>query len=188
MLIPWRIGCEVVSARNFFMMVFMVVVFPLTIIFYNTDAFFLMVSLVLVFISVGSLNGLMAQDEGKYEREELETEEDEEAASEIGETLGLNVHKLGYGLVIAVDLIIVLYYLYTFLMIDWTFLKAVAVVLIADWLYDIIKVIDGMINVHNSEEDDSITWKDRLYELYLWTHNIVNIGFVITVVLLKFFG
>lgn len=178
------------SVKSLFMMIFMVIVFPIVIVFHNADAFFIIMSLILLFMSIGSLNTLMIPQADAYNEEELESEEVEDVLAEIGETIGINTRKLGYGFIIALDLMIIIYFLYSFLILDVLLLKAIAIVLIADWIYDIVGVIDNMLNnsdySNKEQQDNTCTWKDRLYELYLWGHNITTIGFIIVTFFLKF--
>jgi hypothetical protein len=181
------------SVKNLFMMIFMVIVFPIIILCYDANAFFLIMSGILIFLSIGGLNNLVAPAAEAYDEDEMEPEEVEEAFSEIGEVLGINTRRLGYGFIIAMDLMIITYFVYSFFIVNILFLKAIAIILIADWMYDIIGVIDNMINANDNVnfdagEDDEFTWKDRLYELYLWVHNIGTIGFIVITFFFKYFG
>jgi hypothetical protein len=135
-----------------------------------------------VFLSLGSLHTLVVSSNvDEEDEEELENEEVEESFLEIGDTLGINARKLNYGFIISMDLMIIVYFVFTFFILNVLFLKALAIILIANWVYDIIGVIDNMINTGDTgtvDEEDEFTWKDRLYELYLWLHNIATIGFI----------
>lgn len=166
-----------------FIMTLMVIAFPLAILFYDTDAFFLLVSFVLLYLSVVNIKVLVAQDE---RLDEEASEEYENEFAEINQTLGINIYKLGYGFIIAVDLIFITYFIYSFLMLDILFLKSIAIILMADWLYDIIRVIDHMINGYAIEENKDYDWKAGLNEFYLWMHNIMNIGFIIVTFMLMY--
>ncbi|MGE4283281.1 MAG: hypothetical protein AB7G87_06115 [Clostridia bacterium] len=173
------------SVKNLFMMIFMVVFFPAMIIFCNIDAFFLIMSVIIILLSLGSIRTLIISSQAEIDEEELEDEDEdedgEESFAEVGEALGIDARRLNYGFIIAMNLVIIIYFLYTFFITDILLLKAVAIILIADWIYDLIGVIDNMLNIGKDDidgDDDEFTWKDRLYELYLWMHDIVTIIFI----------
>lgn len=168
------------SVKNLFMMICMVIVFPIIIICYNADAFFIIMSIILIFAAIGNLRSLTSVDD--MEQEEVEYDEVDEELTDLGEVLGINTRRLGYGFIVAMDLMVITYFIYALLTIHPFVFRAIAVVLIADWVYDIITIIDNMINPGIQETgEDRGTWKDRLYELYLWLHNIATIGFIIIV-------
>ena len=176
------------SVKHLFMMIFMIIVFPAMIICYDAEAFFVIMSLILVFISIGNLNRLTAPAQEQQEDiEEIEMEDADQEFSDIGEILGVNIRRLGYGFMIAMNLMVILYFIYALVYVDVFIIRAIAVILIADWMYDIITIIDNMLNGKARKKNQNENrWKNRLQDLYLWFHNISTIGFIISIFVLKY--
>lgn len=175
------------SVNQLFVMLFMVIIFPMIILCINIDTFIIAMSALMIFTAVGNLYYLMTSSTEAHEQDELESEEMEQEFWEAGDVLGINVHKLGYGFAIAVDILVIAYFMYSLFFTKLFIIKAVAIILIADWVYDIIYVVDILLNPPNNSSDDMrYTWKDRLYELYVWIHNIAVIFFVLVIFTIKY--
>ncbi len=167
------------SAKSLVMMFFMVIIFPIIIICYNTGAFFVITSLILMIGAIANLKKLLEQQD--LPKEVLEFEEDlDEELGDIGELLGINARKVSYGFMICMDIIVITYFVYALMLTQSFLIQAIAIILIADWAYDIITIIDSMINEETKDEGE-MTWKDILYDGYLWAHNLVTMVFIVIV-------
>ncbi|NLY42808.1 MAG: hypothetical protein GX066_02325 [Clostridiaceae bacterium] len=177
------------SVKNLFMMIFMVILFPIAIIFHDADAFFLFMSIVLVLISINGLAMFIPAVGEDYQEDDLE--DMDESIYGTGEVFGIDIGRLGYGCIIMMDLMVITYFLYSFFMVNILFMKAFAIILIAYWVYDIISVIDSMINGSNEDIPDNgnkgiSEWKERIHDFYLWIHHVGTICFIIIAFSLKY--
>ncbi len=178
------------SVKNLFIMLMMVTVFPLVIICYETEAFFILMSLILFFSAIGRAY-LINLDIQKYSIDEDEYEDLDDELAIISEETGLNISRLGYGLMIAKNILVILYFLYTFFLTDILLLNAIAVILIANWVYNIIITVDIIINNDNNNDNESeekaiFVWKYWMTTLYALIYNVATIVYIVMIFYLKY--
>ncbi len=175
------------SAKTLFIMLMMVTVFPLVIICYDTEAFFIFMSLILFFASISRVYhiDLDIREYSIDEDDEYEDLDDELAT--VSEELGINISKLGYGLIIAINALVIIYFSYTYFLADILLIKAIAIILIANWVYDIIITVDNIINNNKkNKEEDIPVWKYLISELYTLIHNLATIVYIVIIFYLKY--
>ena len=173
------------SAKSLVMMFCMVIIFPIVIICYNTGAFFVIMSFVLAIVAIVNLKKLLEQENVSPEASNYEEDLDDEL-NDISELLGMNVRKVSYGFMICMDVMVIIYFIYALMLAQSFLIQTIAIILIADWTYDIITIIDNIIN-GEKPEDEEMTWKDRVYEFYLWLHNLATIVFIV-IVFFNYYG
>lgn len=134
--------------QGLLLILFMLFIVPIIILFTNPNVFFIIVSVILFFLSLRNIHIILFNINEPYE------EQDDELIEYLEFTLNIDIRKFGKGLKVVIDLIFILFFIYCIYYINSIWLKSICGLIILYWYIDIIwvsnKNIDSVVKVSNA--------------------------------------
>ena len=159
---------------------FMLMVFaPAVVAFVNVDAFFVLTSILILLISSKSLKQLIVANFGSDAMFERMQQENYLKSNNSGSK------KLDLTIVFLLNFLFIIFFVYTYFISGNVFLKIAAIIVSANWVFDLIRTINNSIAFVNPEREWTV--RDTLAEVFMWIHNVSTIAFVIIAFGVKFF-
>ena len=156
----------------------LMIVMPMAIALICNESFFVLTSILVVFVSAKSLKQLFAlnfcSDEAFSELEQQSYRL--QVADE-------NARKLNRTIVFLLNLLLIIFFVYICVVSNNIFLRLTSGLVAANWIYDMLRTFTRDNDVDDSEE---WTFKDTLAEIYLWSHNVLTIAVVVFAFIVKF--
>lgn len=120
--------------QGLILILFMLFIVPIIVLFANPNVFFIIVSVILFFLSLRNIHIILFKINEPYE------EQDDELIEDLELTLNIDIRKFGNGLKVVMDLIFILFFVYCIYYINSTWLKTLCGLIILYWYIDIIWV------------------------------------------------
>lgn len=121
--------------QGLMLMLFMLVIIPIMVIFSDHDIFFIIMSLILAVSSIKNIHSIL------FNAGHSIPEEDEELADDLEDMINVDVKKFGTGIKVAKNLLIILFFIYSFFYIGSFYLKLTTSLVILYKVYEIVNTI-----------------------------------------------
>jgi hypothetical protein len=122
--------------QSLMMMLFILFIVPIVILFTNPNIFFVIIALVLVFISLRNIHTVLFNI-----YDDQDNEPDEELIEDLELSLNIDMRKFGKGIRVVIDLIFILFFVYSVFFINSVWIKALFGIIIFYWCTDIILIL-----------------------------------------------
>jgi len=146
----------------------LMVIAPLAIVLISIESFFVLTSILVIFTSGKSLRQLFMlnfrSDEAFFELEQN--------ACRL-ESLDENARKINRMVVFLLNLLLIVFFIYIFVLSNNIFLRIAAGLVATNWIYDMLRTFTRADQTNDDNEE--WTFKDTLAEIFLWSHNISTI-------------
>ena len=160
------------------MMFLYLVALPAAIAWVSLDSFFILTSILVVLISAKSLRQLCIVNFGSEEAFAQLEQQNYQRFTPCEKTV-----KANRMMIFLLNLLFVIFFLYTFFVSDIVFLRIASGLAVTNWIYDMMRTF---MRSQDVDESDEWTFKDTLSEFFLWFHNILTIVVVVAVFAVKF--
>lgn len=162
--------------QGLILILFMIIIIPLSILFANDNVFFILLSILIIFTSV---NGIYDKI---FNFKTQSSNNKEEFSSDFKSELNIDIHKFGIGLSIAKNLIVILYLVYCTFFIELLFYKVLAALIISFRIFHVFKSISKQISSINP------LWLDTIKNVYFVLIDIATILVIAVVSYNKYFN
>ncbi len=122
--------------QSLMIMLFILFIVPIVILFTNPNIFFVIIALVLVFISLRNIHTVLFNI-----YDDQDNEPDEELIEDLELSLNIDMRKFGKGIRVVIDLIFILFFVYSVFFINSVWIKALFGIIIFYWCTDIILIL-----------------------------------------------
>ena len=165
--------------RSRFSLFMLMVVLPVTIALINIESFFVLTSILILFISGKSLRQLFILNFGSDSAFEALEQQHQQR-----QMLDEKSRKLNRMMVFLLNLLFIIFFVYIFFISDNIVLRSAAIIAAASWVFDMLRTFAPKKQMIDSNE--GWTFKDTLAEVFLWFHNLSTIAVVAVVFAVNF--
>ena len=151
---------------------------PIAALLINSDAFFIIMTLLILAVSSKSLKQLFILNFASDKAYEKYITKTTKAPCSNKELL------LSRAIIFSLNALVVLFFIYTFFITKNIMLRITAASITAIWMFDIFKTIGSIYSAKTSEES-AWNWRDNLTEAFMWLQNISSIIFIVILLALK---
>lgn len=130
------------QSQGLIMLLFILFIVPVIMLFANPNIFFIIVSLVLIITSLRNIHIVLFDI---YDDKDSESEE--ELLEDLEVSLNIDMRKLGKGIKVVLDLIFILFFIYSVFYINSIWIKALFGIIIFYRCTDIIQMLDDRLIV-----------------------------------------